>query len=110
MAAAYSRYSKNQTLNSMADLGAASEMIVIADLLLRGFSVFRSMSPACKCDLLAMDSRNHFKIEVKTATRNSRGFLRFGTPSKNRFDFLALVLLDSKTVVYRPDFPSPTQD
>ena len=54
-------------LNS-GQVGAMSELYVCADLIKRGFDVFRSVSPACFCDLIAIKNDKVFKIEVKTGS------------------------------------------
>lgn len=48
--------------------GAIAELRVEADLLARNFHVFRSESPACPCDLIAMRDGVCVKIEVRTVT------------------------------------------
>lgn len=35
-------------------VGAISEMMVASDLMGKGFSVFRALSPSCFCDLIAV--------------------------------------------------------
>ena len=46
--------------------GAVAELEVSADLLLRGFEVFRALSPSCSCDLIAQTSSHSFRIQVRT--------------------------------------------
>jgi Holliday junction resolvase len=48
-------------------VGAIGEILVAADLLAKGFAVFRSMSPACYCDLLAEKEGEILAVEVKTS-------------------------------------------
>lgn len=82
--------------------GAISELRTAADLLERGFSVFRSESPSCPCDLVLLDSGEAFTlyaIEVKSATLLPGGGLAKPTVSQP-VDLLAIVLPDR--VVYRP--------
>jgi hypothetical protein len=52
-------------------VGAISEMVVAADLMLRGYSVFRALSPSCYCDLIASnESGEVFHVEVRTGYFN----------------------------------------
>ena len=47
--------------------GAAAELRVAADLMMRGYHVFRALSPACPCDLIAYrDGEPPIRIEVKS--------------------------------------------
>lgn len=51
---------------SCGTVGALSEILVSADLLKKGYAVFRSLSPACFCDLIAIKGDEMKKIEVRT--------------------------------------------
>lgn len=53
-----------------ATVGTIAELKVAVDLMSRGFDVFRAMSPASPCDLMAMKEGRQFDIEVRTAVRN----------------------------------------
>jgi Holliday junction resolvase len=74
--------------------GAISELLVCANLLEKGYEVFRSVSQDCSCDLLAMKDNKILKIEVKTVAINKNGSLNYGIAKKNinRFDILANVV------------------
>ena len=69
---------------SLSCVGAASELRVSADLLEKGYYVFRSVSSTCPFDLLAYDQEEEkvYRIEVKTGTRNVTG-----QPTPNRKQF-----------------------
>lgn len=70
-------------------VGAISEMRVAVDLFTRGFSVFRALSPACGCDLIAMRGDAVFRVEVKTAYIGLRG-VRCAPKARNDcFDIMA---------------------
>src|SRR5579872_6612397 len=66
-------------------LGAASELIASADLLLRGFDVFRAVAAACPCDLVAMKDGALIRIEVKSG-------LQKPPPDESKLDVLANVI------------------
>lgn len=73
--------------------GAVSELLVAADLLQRGYEVFRAVSAATSCDLLAMHAGVTFRVEVRSTTRARDGKLghRLSRYDKGRFDIAALV-------------------
>lgn len=47
-------------------VGAMSELMVCGELLRKGYSVFRSVSPSCFCDLIATKDSFSMSIEVRT--------------------------------------------
>lgn len=53
---------------SSSTVGAVGELRVAADLLTKGFEVFRALSPTCSCDLLAMKDGRIIRIECRTNT------------------------------------------
>lgn len=81
-------------------VGAVSEMAVCLDLLERGYSVFRSMSPSCPCDLIAMKDGKIERIEVKTGYRAIDGKLTYPATKNNKFDKLAIYIRTNKEVIY----------
>lgn len=57
-----------ENFTSTGSKGAFGELLVSADLLKQGFHVFRSVSPNCPCDLIAMDFMGRVsRVEVKTS-------------------------------------------
>ena len=46
--------------------GAMSELCVAVDLMKKGYAVFRALSPACFCDLIAIKDGKSLNVEVKT--------------------------------------------
>ena len=55
---------------STGTVGAMSELLVSSDLLRKGYAVFRSVSPACFCDLIAIKEKKMLKMEVRTAYKS----------------------------------------
>lgn len=83
-------------------IGAASEVLVSADLMYRGYQVFRSLSGDASCDLMTIDPEgNVLKIEVKTLpghiTLSREKMLRY---VNGKFDVLACVDKTSRTILY----------
>src|SRR5581483_12433385 len=77
-------------LNS-GETGAVSELLACADLLRRGYAAFRAVSPACRCDLVAMKDGQCWRVEVRTGSLlpNTRS-LSVGVSDKDEFDVLAV--------------------
>ena len=50
---------------SSATLGASQELRVCVDLLLKGYEIFRAVSPACSCDIIVLKEKKLIKIEVR---------------------------------------------
>lgn len=47
-------------------VGAITELVISADLMKKGYSVFRALSPSCFCDVIAIKDNNLLKVEIKT--------------------------------------------
>ena len=83
-------------------VGAVQELRVSIDLMLKGYEVFRAVSPSCSCDLLAMKNKKMYRFEVKTGYRNFKGDVYF--PTKNiRAEYLVVALKNE--LIYRPELP-----
>lgn len=78
---------------SKATRGAISEMRAAADLMARGFHVFRAMSSSCPCDLVAwIPSGRVVRIEVKSAmTYPASGRVYRPVLTRNEFDVVCFV-------------------
>lgn len=85
-------------------IGAYGEMIVCADLLSRGFDVFRSVSPSAKCDIVAIGrfTGKTFRIESRMGRVQPKGKLQFNSRGWQGYDLLAVVV-DMTKVIYKPD-------
>lgn len=78
--------------------GALTELMVCADLLIKGYEVFRSVSPTCSCDLIACKPGDLIRIEVRTANRSKAGELLFS--KKIRAEVFAIVVLAEDKIIY----------
>lgn len=78
---------------STGQVGAIQEMAVCADLMKRGISVFRAVSPSSSCDLIAMLGTRLVRVEVTTGWRDTSGRV-FHAKKRDRtagkFDLLAV--------------------
>lgn len=79
------------------DKGALAELAVSADLLSRGFEVFKAVSGSASCDLIAMAEGQCFRVQVKYSSGERNLRLRRGT-----FDLLAEVNPNG-LIRYTPD-------
>lgn len=88
-------------------IGAISELHVCADLLLRGYEVFRSVSPTASCDLAVLRGSRLLRIEVKSARLHIKtGTLYHERPEPTRYDHLAVVV--NGKVTYIPPLEEET--
>ena len=84
--------------------GAIGEMMVAADLLRRGLSVYRAVNPDSACDLIVMVGPEAVRVEVTKGYRQTPGSkLRERTGhAADRYDVLAVWSPDG-TIRYRPE-------
>ncbi len=82
-------------------VGAAHELMVCADLLKRGWSVFRNVSPHGDADLVIFCGETMHRVEVTTAVRAVNGAAIFPPKDAAKFSVLVLVFHDG-TIEYRP--------
>ena len=87
------------------NLGAMSELMVCADLLKRGFDVYRSVTRTGLFDLIAAKNGIVCRVEVKTAHKLSQGGLssRFRPNQIGTHDIAAYVLIREGKIQYSRD-------
>ena len=74
-----------------ATTGALHELMVAADLLRKGYSVFRALSPSCPGDLAVIFPDGMKLVEVTTGYRSATGRLNWPPHAEHTFDILAIV-------------------
>lgn len=92
--------------------GAFGELLVSADLLKRGYHVYRALSPAAPCDLLIFkDSEQPLRVEVRMGQiHKNTGMLTFSLvlqKDSGRADLFAIVV-DESINYYPPGIVAPT--
>lgn len=102
---------ENQKINPISGLcsgivGTIAELVVSSDLLGKGYSVFRALSPSCNCDLIILDAEKNLKrVEVTTGYyslwKNKIFHHKKKCKSLNKFDILAIYMKDGK-IIYEP--------
>ncbi|GIH07394.1 hypothetical protein Rhe02_54610 [Rhizocola hellebori] len=90
---------------TLATVGAASELRVCAELMRRGYQVFRCESSSAPFDLVAHKAGSLWRVEVKTITEPVGTYgPGFPTPTNGSWDILALVG-ESKYFFFDSDVP-----
>lgn len=92
---------------SVGTVGTVSELLVAADLLLKGHAVFRALSPSCVCDLAVLIEDRLYRIEVTTGHVYPTG--RITHPKKfdeSRHDIIACVVHSTGEIIYTPSLPA----
>jgi hypothetical protein len=83
-------------------------MVVAVDLMRRGYEVFRALSPACSCDLIALGTGLiPLRIEVRTGRRSSvTGTVSYPRIRLDRaaYDHLGVVV-GGNEIIYLPSLP-----
>lgn len=80
-------------------VGALAELVVGADLMRRGYEVFRSLSPAASCDLAILGPEGLRRVEVRTAYRTKHGVQ---VKTNGRYDLFAAVIHCENLIIYTP--------
>jgi len=86
-------------------VGALHELLVCADLMMKGYNVFRAMSPSCSCDIMATKADVIYRIEVTTGIKYpSTGRISYPAHKNGRylFDILAVVFHNGE-IIYHKD-------
>jgi hypothetical protein len=113
-------------------VGAISEILAAADLMKRGYDVFRALSPSCSCDLIAIAAgQPPLRIEVRTGNRSpvtghlsfprnghSRKFVANGTLRRSHsperteadLDHYCVIVHASEEIIYEPPLPESPGD
>lgn len=85
-------------------VGAGNELRVAADLLFRGYEVFRALSPHASCDLAILKDNKLLRVEVRSGRPSLSGGVPYWPKAKRKtglYDVWAVALPDQ--VIYLPD-------
>lgn len=80
-------------------IGTISELLVVIDLLKKGYEVYRPLTPTNSADLVFEKNNNLFKIEVRTAYKTKLNQIKCNL-SNIRASILAKVFLADNKIVY----------
>ena len=88
-------------------VGASAELVVAADLLNRGYQVFRSVSAHAECDLVILKDGRLLTVEVRTSQRKMSGEVSLSPLNvRMRADIGAIVVFMGRTeITYVPPLP-----
>lgn len=85
--------------------GTYGELLVSADLIKKGWYVYRALSPHSPCDLIAVKGQLIKRIEVTLGKRVTEGKISFNphNDTATGFDIVAVVIANDNSVVYIPE-------
>lgn len=85
-------------------IGEMSSLQIAADLLKKGYSVFKALSP-CSCPLIIMKENILLRVKTRTGILNKEGKVFFSQPeNKNDYDILAVIT--NGNITYEPEITS----
>jgi len=85
-------------------IGEIGELKVAIDLLGKGFSVFKALSPATNCDLAILCDKKKLKtIEVRTGNGVMLRNIKLYKEKRVRADILAIVDYSKNRIIYYPE-------
>lgn len=84
--------------------GAVSELMASTDLMLKGYHVFRALSPSCPCDLIAFKDGVSLRVEVRSVSLRADGSLSVRARERDDCDVYAFVVPDG-TIHYHDAAP-----
>lgn len=95
-------YYKRQTFTKLPSgtVGALAELLVSHDLLNKGYSVFRSLSPSCYCDLIAVKNGKAWEIEVRTGYMSRTKKLAFPKLKRGTVNCFAVYERNTTNIYY----------
>ena len=94
---------------SKSTVGAIAELIASADLMSKGFQVYRALSPSSDCDILAEKEHKVYKFEIRTGRYNWKGSLTF-PPKSIKAPNLIIITHNDKKIHYVPPISSLKRD
>jgi hypothetical protein len=83
------------------EVGAVAELLVSADLLARGYEVFRAVSQNCSCDLVIHRAGRLWRVEVKTGQNRPGAAVYAPRGNPNHYNLLAVVIWPG-AIIYTP--------
>lgn len=92
----YKSFFESQTLafGHSGDVGSVGELWVSIDLMKKGYQVFRAISPASSCDLIASRNGVLKRVEVTKGQRRPNGKITFVKHNRSNYDLLAIFFHD----------------
>jgi len=89
-------------------MGAFGELLIAADLIRKGFNVYRALSPSSPSDLIIQRNGKLITVECRTGYRTKNGEIK---ASKQRFrsEILAVIVDNGKHIEYSPKLQGETE-
>jgi hypothetical protein len=83
-------------------VGAIAELAVSTHLMSRGYEVYRALSPASSCDLIALKNKETFTIEVRSGLKTFDGNITYGK-QRIRADIIAVYVHATEEIILIPE-------
>ena len=97
----YSDYKSSH--KNCGNTGAMGEIMVTYDLMLKGYEVYRAISPSSSCDIIALKDSKVLRVEVTKGARKGKAQRLWWPPhDSSRYDLLAVWESDG-SITYSPD-------
>ena len=96
----YDMYSGYANAIPTGTVGTIAELAISNDLLGKGYSVFKSLSPASNFDLVAWKDKKFISYEVRTGYRGLKNRLTFTRNPKDKADYYAIFIHKNKEIIY----------
>jgi len=98
---------KPRTQVNTSHVGCIGELLVTIDLMRRGYEIFRGISPACRCDLIAIKEKVSRRIEVTKGYRPTLDkTLKYRRHNVDNYDVMA-IWEDDGLITYLPELEIP---
>ncbi len=82
-------------------VGSISELAVSCELMTKGYSVFRALSPSCFCDLIICKGDVSYKVEVRTGYIGTNGILHYPKNKNGVVDLFGIFERNIKKIYFR---------
>lgn len=82
--------------------GAVSELMVSSTLMQQGWSVFRSLSPCCFCDLIAIKEGKVKMLEVRTGIKSVTGKISYPPAAHAQATEIAVWVRNTQELMFFP--------
>lgn len=79
-------------------IGEISELRVCEYLLRKGYSIFRSLSPSCFCDAIAIKGNRILKIEIRTGKLNKEGKILYLKKTWGKIDLFGVFIPSNNNI------------
>lgn len=87
---------------STGTVGALGELLVSADLMKKGYEVYRALSPSSSCDVLILKNNKMNTVEIRTGYRSTDGKKITTNRVNIKANILATIIHSTNEIIYEP--------